>query len=275
MPEQPNQAIAPVDPKLAATAEQFRKMREKYQSDPKTNTFNALICGEMGTGKTHLLKTARLPVLVHMFDPGGENTLRDEIQAGKVVVEKFAPDNPHKPWAFDQWRRRFDELDRQNFFENFGTFALDSSTIWAETILNYFVAKRNPGGVPDGKLDYMPQKNEIRNWIDRILSLPCDVIVTGHLEATEDQVTGRVTYRYATTGKGSLMIPAKFDEVYVALADDSAKGVNYKLQTAGAGRYAARSRLAQGGKLDQFEAPDLKALLKKVGYSTEDKPLFL
>lgn len=264
----------PQEAQLKATQDQFKAIRERYENDPKANTFNALICGEMGTGKTHILKTCRKPVLVHMFDPGGERTLMDEIKKGEIIVENFAPDNPYKPWSFLQWKRRIEELISSNFFDHIGTFALDSSTLWAEAILNYFVAQRSPGGIPEAYKDYMPQKNEIRNGIDRILSLPCDCIVTGHLEATKDEVTGRVTYRYATTGKGSVMIPAKFDEVYVALSEEGSKGVNYKLQTAGAGRYAARSRLAQGGKLNQFEPSNIKHILEKVGYPTEDKPLF-
>jgi len=253
----------------------FADIRQQYKSDPKTDTFNALICGEMGTGKTHLLKTCRKPVLLHAFDPGGEKTLREEIAKGEVIVQTFSPDDPFRPWAYQEWVQEMNQLLREGVFEHIGTYALDSSTMWAEYILNWLVAKRGKAGTtPEGKTDYMPQKTEIRNWITKILGLPCDCIVTGHLEPTEDQVTGRVTYRYATTGKGTIVIPAQFDEVYVAEAEDTSKGVKYKLRTAGAGRYAARSRLASGGKLETFEAPNIKEILKKVGYPYGDKPLF-
>ena len=254
----------------------FAAIRQQYKDDPKTGTFNLLLCGEMGTGKTHLLKTCRLPVLGHFFDPGGEITLRKEIEEGKVIPETFAPDDPFKPWAYVEWVKTMNGHLQSGLFDHIGTYALDSSTMWAEYILNYLVAKRGAAGkTPEGRTDYMPQKTEIRNWITKILGLPCDVIVTGHLEPTEDQVSGRVTYRYATTGKGTIIIPAQFDEVYVAEAEDGPKGVKYKLRTAGAGRYAARSRLASGGKLEMFEEPDIKAILKKVGYPTDDKPLFI
>lgn len=253
----------------------FSEIRKHFEDDPKNQTFNALVCGEMGTGKTHLLKTCRKPVLLHTFDPGGYVTVRDEMKRGEIIVESFAPDNPMQPWAYQTWVRTMEQRIREGIFEHIGTFALDSSTLWAETILYNLVAKRGKAGAtPEGKLDYLPQKTEIRNWITRILALPCDVIVTGHLEPTEDLVTGRVTYRYATTGKGTFIIPAMFDEVYVAVAEETSKGVSYKLITAGAGRYAARSRLASGGKIDQYEDPDIKAILRKAGYPVEDKPLF-
>jgi hypothetical protein len=37
--------------------------------------------------------------------------------------------------------------------------------------------------------------------------------------------------------------------------------------------YQARSRLGKGGELDLYEKPDIKAILKKVGFSPDDKPL--
>lgn len=253
----------------------FADIRSGYENDPRRDTFNLLLCGEMGTGKTHILKTARKPVLGHFFDPGGEKTLAKEIKEGTVLPETFAPDDPFHPWAFTAWEKRMKEIQRSGIMNHIGTYCLDSSTMWADSILNHLTAKRGAAGkTPDGKIDYIPQKTEIKNWISVILGFPCDCIVTGHLEPTEDQVSGRTTYRYATTGKGTIIIPAMFDEVFVAIAEDHSKGVNWKIQTAGAGRYAARTRLGAEGKLEQFEKPDIKAILKKVGRPTDDKPIY-
>lgn len=272
--QKPLQSIKP-NQSPDAMKEAFRKARETYANDPKKDTFNALICGELGTGKTHILKTARKPVWGHFFDEGGERTLRDEIDAGEVVPETFIDDRM-KPEAFRRWVTRFMEMQKSGIFHHIGTFALDSSTMWAEAIMNAVLLKRGAAGeTPKAFEDYMPQKTLIKNWIGQILSLPCDVIVTGHLKETRDEVTGRVTYRYATTGDGTTLIPAQFDEVYVTLSEDTSKGVSYKLKTAGAGRYAARSRLAQGGRFETYEEPNIKHLLRKAGYPTDDKPLFL
>ena len=252
----------------------FSSIRTKYQTNVRKR-FSALICGEMGTGKTNLLKTCRKPVLLHMFDPDGEVTVRQEIASGEIVIQNFAPDDPFHPWAFRDWTIAMKELQQSGILEHFATYALDSSTMWGEAIMNYIIGKRNAHGSPPlWQSDYMPQKTEIRNWLNVILGFPCDIIVTGHLEPTEDKVGGRVTYRYATTGKGTIIIPAQFSEVYVALTEETVDGLKYQLQTAGAGRYAARSRLASDGKIDTYEKPDIKNILRKAGFPTDDLPLF-
>jgi hypothetical protein len=48
----------------------------------------------------------------------------------------------------------------------------------------------------------------------------------------------------------------------------------YQLLTRASGMYQARSRLGKGGELDTYEKPDIKAILEKVGMSTDDKELF-
>jgi len=256
--------------------EQFAVLRKRFEEDPTRETFNALICGEAGTGKTYLLKTARKPVLVAGFDPGGHVTLREEIGKGEVIYLNFAPDNPFKPWAFRQFASEFQDLESKGIFNHIATFALDSSTMFAEAILNYFVAQRGAAGkTPNGKTDYLPQKTELRNWLNKILALPCDVIVTGHLESEKDEVTGRLTYRYATTGKGTFLFPALFDEIYVMSAEETSQGIKRSIITASTGRYLARSRLATNGKIEPYEAPNIKNILKKAGYPTEDKPLYV
>ncbi len=262
-------------PERLNVQEEFSALRKRFEEDPGRHTFNALICGELGTGKTHLLKTARKPVLGAFFDPGGYKTLEDEIERGEVIPLKYDGDDPFKPWAFRQFTQDFFELERKGLYNHIGTYALDSSTMFGEAILNYFVNKRGAAGkVPDGKQDYMPQKNEIRNWLNKILALPCDVIVTGHLESEKDEVTGRVAYRYATTGKGTFLFPALFDEVYVMSAEETSQGIKRSIITAATGRYLARSRLAQNGKIDAYMPPDIKNILKQACYPTEDKPLF-
>ena len=44
--------------------DEFLKIRDRYKNQSKKRGFNALIYGDFGTGKTHLLHTAPKPVLV-------------------------------------------------------------------------------------------------------------------------------------------------------------------------------------------------------------------
>jgi len=253
---------------------EFEAIQKIYQEDPKSNSFNALVLGESGSGKSFMLHTCRGPVHVDSFDPGGSKGLKKHIEQGLVMVDsRFENEDPMKPTAFTLWEKEMERRLRMGYFDYIGTYVLDSSTTWADSIMNALLKRAGiPGAAPRFTKDYTPQKTTIRNWLKKILSFPCDVIVTGHLEAKEDKESGRMVYRYMTTGQGTTTIPLLFDEIYVMDPKDGSKGINYRLLTASTGTNLARSRLAQDGLLDKYEEPNIKKILKKAGYSTDDKP---
>jgi hypothetical protein len=230
----------------------------------------------MGSGKTFLLRTARLPVHVDSFDPGGTKGLRDEIAAGKIIVDtRFESEDRLNPSMYQLWKTEFARRRDGGYFKSFGTYCLDSSSSWAESIMNRILQKAGiPGEPPRFTKDYTPQKIEIQNMLNLCLDLPCDFILTGHLEATKDEVVGKVVYRYMTTGKGALIIPTLFDEVWVMDPKETSAGVAYRVLTKNTGALTARSRLAKEGLLDQYEEPNIKKILRKAGLSVEDKELF-
>ena len=85
-------------------ADEFRTIRELYESNPNKDTFNAIIYGYMGTGKTQVIGTARKPVLIHSFDPGGEKVLVDKIKKGQVMVNsEFQHEDDKKPTSYRAW----------------------------------------------------------------------------------------------------------------------------------------------------------------------------
>jgi len=129
------------------------------------------------------------------------------------------------------------------------------------------------GSVPRFTKDYTPQKIEILNMLRWCLDLPCDFVLTGHLEQYENAEDKTIRYRYMTTGKGAIIIPTLFDEIYIMAPKETSAGVKYRVLTKNTGTYTARSRLAAEGLLDTYEEPDLKNILKKAGMSTADKPL--
>lgn len=255
------------------------RLRTRYTNDPRQHSFRVLVTGESGSGKTHLLRTARRPVHIDSFDPGGTLVLRDLIERGHVVADTiYESEDRTEPMMFREWARTFEQRVRSKYFESFGTYCLDSSTMWADAIMNWVLleAKRS-GQAPKFTHDYVPQKIQIQNWLKRVLALPCDVIVTGHLEGDYEsriiegeEVRVLTKYKYMTTGKGSIIVPLLFDEQWTTVATEKGSGTQYQLLTSKHGLYQAKTRIGRG-VFGTFEVADIKALLKKAGWPTEDK----
>jgi hypothetical protein len=254
---------------------QAQELANKYKQDRRQQSFNLLLLGEMGSGKTFMIRTARKPVHIDSFDPGGSKGLEDFIESGDIIVDsRYESEKPLKPFAFTEWKSVMDSRIRSGYFNHIGTYVLDSSTTWAKAIMNSILKKAGlAGSSPRFTKDYQPQKTAIENAIYEMLDLPCDFILTGHLEPFKDEAEGgRVRFRYMTTGKGALVIPTLFDEVWTMDPKQSSAGVEYRVLTQNTGTFTCRSRLAKEGRLNQYEKPDIKAILKKVGRSSEDLP---
>ena len=175
------------------------------------------------------------------------------------------------------------------YFESIGTYCLDSCTTWSDSIM-YWVQDQAEKSDKTGKLkilgtaprrnhDYVPQKAQINVWLKRILALPCDVIVTGHLYGeyerhhlddgtTEERL---VSYRFMSTGKGTVTIPLPFSEMWIMLPRPSPRGVEYRILTGQSGMYRGSTRIGRDGKFETFEKADIRSLLKKAGWPTVDK----
>ncbi len=251
-----------------------QELSEMYKNDARQLSFNLLLLGEMGTGKTFILRTARKPVHIDSFDPGGTKGLRDEIAAGDVIVDtRWEAENPLDPQVFPQWQMEMDNRINSGYFNHIGTYVLDSSTTWSKSIMNDVLRKAGiAGSAPRFTKDYTPQKVAIENSIYLCLDLPCDFVITGHLEPYHDEQSGMTRFRFLTTGKGAIILPTLFDEIWIAQTKETSGGNEYRVLTQTTETYTARSRLAKNGLLEMYEKPDIKEILRKTGYDAEDKP---
>ena len=263
---------------------ELKKVKEYYDGDPLQKRFSALVTGETNAGKTYLLRTARRPIHIDSFDPGGTKCLRDLIKKGDIVADtQWESDDPFSPDTFAKWMKAVDIRFKIGYYEKFATYCLDSATTFGDTVMNYQLASKSRAGEPPRhRVDYNPQKIHMTNYIKKLMRLPCDFVMTGHLREIKklvriDTKTGIATedikYRFYTTGQAVVTIPLLFDEIYVMTGKDGrGREPKREMLIDSLGTYVARSRLKANGLLDATEPPDIKALLKKIGLDWKDKP---
>ena len=259
--------------------EELKRVRAYYEGDHLQKRFSALITGETNAGKTFILRTARKPIHIDSFDPGGTKCLTDWIRKGDIVVDtRFEDDDPFAPKAFASWMRSVDVRFHTKYYDQFATVCIDSATTFGAAVMNYQLLNAGAAGdIPKWNRDYNKQKVLMINYIRKLMNLPCDFILTGHLREIKKptHVDGKeeIKYRFYTTGDAVVTIPLLFDEIYV-IKEEGRGGVGPKriMLTDSLGEYVARSRLKADGKLNATEPPDIKALLKKAGFDATDKP---
>jgi hypothetical protein len=251
---------------------EFEAIRAMYSSQAQQKSFNALVYGDFGTGKTNLIRTCRLPVHIDSFDPGGTKTVRDEVKGGSILADtRYEVEDPMKPTAFELWDKEYSRRKRDGYFNAIGTYVIDSATTWASAAMNVILKKAGRLGGPPFQQDYLPAMSMIENAIKDMVTLPCDVILTAHLDVDKDEASGRMFVGPMFVGKLKQRIPLLFDELYCAQVKNTAAGPVYTLLTRSDGIFKARTRLGKGGIFETNEKPDVKALLKKAGYDTADK----
>lgn len=263
--------------------DELKKVRSYYAGDALQKRFSALVTGETNAGKTYILRTARKPIHIDSFDPGGTKCLQDLIDKGDVIADtQWEDDDPFNPDKFAKWMKATDLRFQIGYFNQFGTYALDSATTFGDAVMGYQLAGRGQAGeTPNWGKDYVPQKTFMTNYIRKLMRLPCDFVLTGHLREIRkvlavDNKTGvvreDVKYRFYTTGQAVVTIPLLFDEIYVIVGEEGRDGPRRKMLVDSLGTYIARSRLKANGRLNSIEEPDIKSLLKKIGLDWSDKP---
>lgn len=260
--------------KIIDLSSYIRNVRDMYSQDVGQQTFNCLLLGEVGAGKTHMLKTARKPILIHSFDPGGTKHLKQGIEEGWIVVDtRFETDRMKSPEAYKLWEKEFEAMYSADIFEGIGTYAVDSFSMLL-LALKYKILKDQ--GRKDGVMtmhDWQVLGNVITDMVKTTNSLPCDVIYTGHLTLEKDDVTGKQKAMISTIPSLQTILPQLFDEIYVIESTETSKGINRSVVTANTGKYQARTRIGSG-VFETREEADFEHLMKKAGFEYDYKPAF-
>jgi phage nucleotide-binding protein len=209
------------------------------------NGVKLLVYGNAGTGKTSLIPT--LPTPVVLSAEGGLLSIAD---ADISYVEVSSYDTLMEAY---KWVTGSDEA------KHFESIALDSISEIAEVVLNHEkkIAK-------DPRQAYGAMQEQMSDIIRAFRDIPNKhVYFTAKCEKATDE-TGRILYAPSMPGnKTGQQLPYFFDEVLALRVEKDAEGVAQRaLMCDSDGIWQAKDR---SGKLDTWEAPDLGAIIAKIG----------
>lgn len=233
-----------------------------------TGAFKGLFVGEPGTGKTILSCSFPGPVLLMDFDGKADSAAlfyKGTDQLKTISVEELADNMMEDPIATmnEIIDKTLIPQQRSGKME-FATIIVDSITTFSRSTLKHIV-KTNPGikrvatkqGVQPGMQDYGILRREFARLIPGLLSLPCNVIMTAHINTTKDDITGEIIRGPVMDGSFSQELGVYFKEVWYMSVD---KGKRIA-QTQSDYKYKCRSQIP--GLPEKFDVTNGYEDLKK------------
>jgi len=209
------------------------------------NGVKVLVYGQAGAGKTSLVKTLPKPIVLSA--EGGLLSIQD---ADLPFIEISDMETLREAYT---WLTQSDEA------KGFESVALDSISEIAEVVLN---AEKK--ATKDPRQAYGAMQEQMADIIRAFRDLPGrHVYMSAKLEKTQDEM-GRVLYAPSMPGnKTGQALPYFFDEVLALRVEKDGEGVTQRaLMCDSDGLWLAKDR---SGKLAAWEAPDLGAIIAKMG----------
>jgi phage nucleotide-binding protein len=209
------------------------------------NGVKVLVYGQAGAGKTSLIKTLPSPIVLSA--EGGLLSIQD---ADLPFIEITSMTELQEAYT---WLTSSDEA------KSYKSVALDSISEIAEVCLN-----TEKKATKDPRQAYGAMQEQMADIIRAFRDLPGrHVYMSAKLEKTQDEM-GRVLYSPSMPGnKTGQALPYFFDEVLALRVEKDGDGNTQRaLMCDSDGLWLAKDR---SGKLDAWEAPDLSAVIAKIG----------
>jgi hypothetical protein len=222
-------------------------------SEVKTEgNLKILVYGASGCGKTVFAAGFPYPMLYLDFDQKVDSAAlfykNDKERLEGIDVRQLGETMSVSP--IEQLTRIInDELipQQKSGVMKYKTIVLDSLTTFSSSTLNYIISS-NPGvkrvasrqGVQPTISDYGILRREFQKLIPGLLSLPCNVVMLGHIATEKDEVTGQVFRGPHMDGSFARDLPIYFKEAYFASVNDKKE---YILQTQSNSTHTCRSQI--------------------------------
>ena len=245
------------------------RRKELNAGKPAQESFNILLYGPVGTGKSTILSTCRQPVYIASFDPGGTKlpVLEQMEKDGLAFLDtEYELEDMKRPKALAAFEKTYDKMEREGVFDSIGTFAIDSLTTFGDALMNYILKRENRAGTTPQIQDYLVQQTMLQQMFRKMCALPCDFVVTGHISTDKDEVTGRMVTSLLIPGKAAAKVPVLFDEVLISTVEmDSKRQPSFSVRLVGDAKYKTSTRRFSGKNFEPFEKPDIMELRAKAG----------
>jgi|TARA_R110000868_G_scaffold326419_1_gene587366 phage nucleotide-binding protein len=213
-------------------------------STVKTASIKALAYGQAGSGKTSLIPTLPTPVIL-------------SAEGGLLSISGH--DIPFvKIGGMDDLREAYKWLTDSDESKQFESVAIDSISEVAEVCLGAEKAIAK-----DPRQAYGEMQTTMAEVIRTFRDLDKHVLMTAKLEKSQDEM-GRILYAPSMPGnKTGQALPYYFDIVAALRVEKDDEGLTQRaLMLESDGIWQAKDR---SGKLDVWEAPDLAAIIAKIG----------
>lgn len=203
-----------------------------------------LVYGQAGAGKTSLIPTLPLPIVL-----SAEGGLLSIAEADVPYIEIQSMEDLRDAYAW---------LTQSEEGQAYESVALDSISEIAEVCLSTEKAKAK-----DPRQAYGEMQDQMGQIIRVFRDLPRHVYMTAKLERSQDE-TGKMLYAPAMPGnKTGQSLPYFFDEVFALRCIPGDDGsVQRALLCQSDGIWQAKDR---SGKLSDWEPADLGAVVQKIG----------
>ena len=216
----------------------------KSTSTVKSGSIKLLAYGQAGSGKTSLIPTLPAPVILSA--EGGLLSISDKEIPFLDISDMDALREAYK------WLAESDEA------KQFASVAIDSISEIAEVCLG-----KEKALAKDPRAAYGEMQTTMAEIIRSFRDLPRHILMTAKLEKAQDEM-GRMLYSPSMPGnKTGQSLPYYFDIVAALRVEKDAEGVTQRaMMLESDGMWQAKDR---SGKLAAWEAPDLGAIIKKIG----------